>query len=1001
MTQPQSSEPAKANNPFQGFGQTQSESSRASTPFAAKQPESEKPNGLFSGIGQQQNGTSNIFNFGQKEAEPAKTSNLFANIGQAAAEPAKSNPFAGFGQAQSESSRASTPFAAVKQPEPEKPKDLFSGFKQKPQQNGTMETPKTNGEKVGLFGSTITAPTAQAPSSGGSIFDSIPKKAPSNFTFSSADPKQVYREEDDDDQEDVASSSKSNGAEAASSLTPKPAAPRSLFDRIDKVSDSQDATATPKAAPQNSFFGSINKSNGETPKAAPPMNLFGNINKETVSQTPKAAPPQNIFGSTNKVNGGEAFSQTPKTAPTKSLFDRVDKDDGKKQSSNLSKSTLPPATPEAAPATRALTAPPQQSPTSYSHPPLSDLKKVAALKNLNEGVIAQLKNQDPTEDLSTIFLFAAYASANIMGVPPPSIDAASTAKLPAPPSSGNGGSNMFSGNAAQAPPSTNGSSASAAPSMFSQNGASSSGSMFNANTATPKSNGQSLFSKPPSTAPPGKKRPFEDDEESSVQPATEKRAKPTSMTEQTPKPTSISSPTKQRGFEQDDESPAQPSTEKRNKPSYPEMPPTASKTARLFDEVLKKSETAQPSTFSGFKPSTSSSGFTPSAPASSGFKPAASTTSPTKPATSSEAAASTTKPAGGLTLPTFTAAPTNFLSSFGAAAKKNEEEARQARMEGDYDSDEGSKEEWLKRDREEQEKKRQKILDAAKSGQGFKVPTFGATTTTSTDAASGAPNQAEKLQGKGDKSYTTATPIKFGITSDTPSATPATAKPGANIFGSLNTTTPATAKPSANLFGSLNAATPATTKPSSNLFGSLNPTTPAAPTPSGSVFGATPAAPVAGEGSDKDEEESAEDPSVPQDDLAGLLPAELKENSILMELQDTKTKKLEQSDQVGADGKKSHNWNAKASGRLFVIKNKENGKIRILCKAPQGQVLLNYNPMKGSKYTITGKKGSMVTGDYMDHIYESPAKPGRFVVTAASADDAKELARYLNEGASQ
>jgi hypothetical protein len=136
------------------------------------------------------------------------------------------------------------------------------------------------------------------------------------------------------------------------------------------------------------------------------------------------------------------------------------------------------------------------------------------------------------------------------------------------------------------------------------------------------------------------------------------------------------------------------------------------------------------------------------------------------------------------------------------------------------------------------------------------------------------------------------------------------------------------------------------------------------------------------------------------EDFAGLLPEEKQANDILAELEDVKTSKLEENDNIDPKtGKKAKSWNRKATGRVFVLKNKETGKTRVLAKAPQGQVLLNYEPIKGMRATIAGAKKTMVMTPFFDHIHANPPALGQFGMATANTSDAELLSRLLTEGA--
>ncbi len=84
-----------------------------------------------------------------------------------------------------------------------------------------------------------------------------------------------------------------------------------------------------------------------------------------------------------------------------------------------------------------------------------------------------------------------------------------------------------------------------------------------------------------------------------------------------------------------------------------------------------------------------------------------------------------------------------FLAAFGKKAGEQEEKDRKKRKAEDYDSDEETEEAWAERDKKEQEAKRQKVLEAAKSGAGFTPSNAGTPAPESVAAESAAGSDVE------------------------------------------------------------------------------------------------------------------------------------------------------------------------------------------------------------------------------------------------------------------
>ncbi|KAK0273517.1 hypothetical protein LTR35_012267 [Friedmanniomyces endolithicus] len=128
----------------------------------------------------------------------------------------------------------------------------------------------------------------------------------------------------------------------------------------------------------------------------------------------------------------------------------------------------------------------------------------------------------------------------------------------------------------------------------------------------------------------------------------------------------------------------------------------------------------------------------------------------------------------------------NFLSVFGKKAEESVAEAKRKRFDEDYDSDDdGDQDAWEAKDREKQEAKRQKIEEAIKSAQGFRVPS-----TTTSEAAKAPP--VFKMPGLGMPAEASTKPVaEDAAESPNPNA-------GKSIFDRI--TFPAKASSTTNLF---------------------------------------------------------------------------------------------------------------------------------------------------------------------------------------------------------
>ncbi|EME82761.1 uncharacterized protein MYCFIDRAFT_196233 [Pseudocercospora fijiensis CIRAD86] len=993
-------------NPFGNLGQnTQQNGDKQSTPLAGFGTQNTQQNGtLFSGIGQEkpkQNGesSSNLFgNIGQqKTPEPEQSNTLFSGIGQKPVESTgtSSNLFGNLGQ-KPLSSAGNNLFPAASLPEQQTPKpttSLFSGLSNTPSTSlfnaPSSSVPASTGK--GLFGSQT---MSNEPSKvTGSVFDNLPPRETPQF--GSHIPGQAYKEGDDEEGQQAESGKielfpKSKEAEQAPpsnlfggvgsteaasgsslfklsaaqqdtsmttpSATPQkplfapsempatqPSAARSLFDRIDAPAPS----ATSASQPAKSLFDRTEQNPDETPKAS----LFNNASATPAAAKPMfsqpaptpEAPSASIFqkpasSAHIQVPSKNMFSQTPAASSTAALPAAAQ--------SSTPKQPVPPAKHTFKESGRT-----GYRPVAAAQGALSESQR-ASFEKLNDALLAHINKLETNQDLSEIFRFALVASADIAGRSRPTESelhpAPPQAAIPASAAAGSGNiSSAASANATTSSgkqPVQGSGSSTAAPSqtnLFAQTP-----------KAAPVTN---LFSQPPTTAPT-KKRLFEEDSDDlAQQPATEKRIKP-------------------------------------NEPQqYPTLPAAASNTAKLFASTLDKpqgEETPKPASTSGFSPSTKSlfpaptSGSGTSKPATSGFTPSFG-------AQTSTARPSGFTPAGGAT------AGSSFLSSFEAAAKAQEEQDRKKRKSDDYDSDEETEEQWLKRDKEKQEAKRQKIEEAAKSAKGFSF-----TTSTSNGPTSPAkqPTAAalEKAQGKGDNTWKPETPIKFSLfnAGDNASTTPAVSPPKLG-GGSLFANSAVGKAAGGGLFSAGSASTDTSSKlapPSTGFNFSSQPSSlgvSRATTPGVTTDGE---ASTAAEGEDVDVETS-NDPQA--EDQTGLTTEEQDANDVLGEFHDVKTSKFELNDQ----GQKK--WVPKGFGVVYLLKDKETGKTRILSRVGTGKLTLNYNPLKGSKYAIHPKKDTMVTAAFWDHLHTTEPALGQFIMTTSKAADASELARILTEGTPQ
>ncbi|QIW97364.1 hypothetical protein AMS68_002882 [Peltaster fructicola] len=491
------------------------------------------------------------------------------------------------------------------------------------------------------------------------------------------------------------------------------------------------------------------------------------------------------------------------------------------------------------------------------------------------------------------------------------------------------------------------------------------------------------------------------------------------------------------------------STARTEQPAYPSLPDNASATSKLFQAALDKpAQISTPST-SLFAATTKTNGFTPSAkpagestPSLFAAKPAeaastssslfaakpaeAATTSSSlftaKPAEAAKASSSlfTAKPVETTSTTTtsslfaanpaatsastpslFAPKPTDgsaksagftpavapssgsssFLSSFGQQAAQNAEKEKKRRRDEDYDSDEENEAEWEKRDAEEQEAKRSKIAEAAKTNGGFKfVPTgttsssiFGKPAEPAKTTADSAPTE--------DHTWKQGTPIKFGgaATSTTPAAAPK--------LGLFNSVTP-----SASLFSNTSKPAPA--------FSFGQPSSAPAPAPSVAQASSTPApATTNADTAEQGEEGDAAPPEPQLDDMAVLLQSEKDESDVLLYIEKSKSRKLENRSAEG--GSEKMTWIDKGHGPIWILRNKATGKTRVLQKIKDsGRAAMNFSVLAGSEslYKNEGMNGKAIMATFIDHIGDKDTnKLSQWAVIVGKKEDAAEFTRILRE----
>lgn len=1084
---PQTNGDKPASNPFGGFGQTTQQKDQPAAPSFSfgqnAQPPAEKP------------ATPSFGSFGQSNAQQQQAKNgdkpsLFGASQQAEQTP---KPNTGslftFNSSNQGIGNKSTPEPAVKPTEaPKAPASTLFGAQQS--------------IGSGLFGATPPPrESSSTPKPGESIFSAQnkPKLGGNLFTSAMAEGKKPEAPAP------MFGQAAQSTEQSAPSIdqTPKQ---NNLFGALGQ-SQANNAQDTPK--PSSNLFNTSNF--GQTPAqpSTAPKSLFGQSSQDTSMHTPGTTPQKSSLftPAVAKQPDAPAEQAAPNEAPAagRSLFDTITRDSeqpatahGESEQSSSEHPTTKPSVgfggqeASSTPAQKSLFAPaastssqqasttsnmfgrrsetekPErvsktsafggQGSTSQLAKPSRDDRAVSAspaaipenerdtLKVLNEGLVKHLAQQDSREDWTAVMEYYLRQAASIRHKPAPDF-----AALSAPPATSKSNKSVESAKSASTPESrttdtvrqgsaVSGGNDAAAPSESTPNN------IFGPSPAATRK-GQKLFQgtlpkdaqqtpkppfmQPPSTAPVNRKRSAEDDAERTS--AFEKRARASDSIE------------------------------------YPKLPGNASDVSKLFYNALENKSSGAvekspaPSAFKPptAQPSASPGGFNPS---TSGFKFTGPGFMPAMPSSGSD----------------------NFLAAFGKKASEQQEKDREKRKDEDYDSEEETEEQWAERDRKEQEDKRLKALESAKSASGFvfkatpatpnaaekqdskskspakdtqqdepserpaesgqgsslfdriskpastssdKPSLFSAQTSASkplssnifgsssgaaklptgsslfghlsgsasddapkpTESTEQGENVEKQTQGTGDKSWNPNTPIKFGAAAskENVSTTPAAPPPSfGNLFG------PKTQGASANGTGLLNVPG---TKPAMGFNFGAQPTSAndsRATTPGVTTDGEGTGASTAGEGDNEPSDEPP--PNEPQvEDMTGLSAEETKNESLLFSVAKSKASKWEEK--KDDEGGMTKGWVDKGRGPLYLLKNDDTGKVRILLKVPPyGAAKMNFPPLKEGGYDVQGKTGKQIIGTFYDHLAEKPGL-GKYLIAVGKKEDADEISRILKE----
>ncbi|KAF2857364.1 hypothetical protein K470DRAFT_273332 [Piedraia hortae CBS 480.64] len=141
-----------------------------------------------------------------------------------------------------------------------------------------------------------------------------------------------------------------------------------------------------------------------------------------------------------------------------------------------------------------------------------------------------------------------------------------------------------------------------------------------------------------------------------------------------------------------------------------------------------------------------------------------------------------------------------------------------------------------------------------------------------------------------------------------------------------------------------------------------------------------------GDGSDTE----AEAPEEQIEDMTALLPRELEEEDVLLQLNIAKAQKFIKKD--------TSSWVEKGKGPLYVLKNKTSGKIRVLLKIPpMGRAPVNFPPLSNGEYKADKKRVMGPFLDHMDTTSSQPNVPSMWTINVKEASDAQAIADLLNK----
>lgn len=247
-------------------------------------------------------------------------------------------------------------------------------------------------------------------------------------------------------------------------------------------------------------------------------------------------------------------------------------------------------------------------------------------------------------------------------------------------------------------------------------------------------------------------------------------------------------------------------------------------------------------------------------------------------------------------------------------------------------------------------------------------------------------------QGTGNNTWNQSTPIKFGNTTAATTSTTPAAPPSAfgNLFGA------SAAKPLPSSTGLLNVPG---SKPTTGWnFGGVSASNEAsrASTPGITTDGegTSAAASATAEADTNEPSDDAAPPEVQVEDMTGLSAEELKSETLLYTVARSKGAKWD--DKRDDAGNVSKGWLDKGKGPLYILKNQESGKVKVLMKmAPLGKVVMNFAVLK-QKYEVVGKAEKQISCTFYDHMCEKPGL-GKWLLTVGKKEDAVEIARILTE----